>query len=67
MNNLFEKIVFKKVFILEVPKNIRIINFCFVNKIKNTEIANTFKKSRLVIQVCNDYDKILIFTKFITF
>lgn len=67
MNNLFEKIVFKKVFILEVPKNVIIINFCFVDEIKNTGIANTFKKSRLVIQVYNDYDKILIFTKFIIF
>ena len=57
MNGLFEKEVFEKVSILEVPKKIRIFNSRFVDKIKNIEIANAFKKLRLVIQAYNDYDK----------
>lgn len=61
INGLFEKEVFKIVFILKVLKNIKIFNFCFVDEIKNIEIANAFKKSRLVVQTYNDYNKISIF------
>lgn len=49
MNDLLKKGVFEVVSILEMPKNVKIFNFCFVNKIKNIKIANTFEKLRLVI------------------
>ena len=62
MNGLLEKRVFGVVSISEMPKNIRVFNSYFVNKIKNIRAANAFKKSRLVVQVYNNYDKILIFT-----
>lgn len=51
MNGLFENRVFKVVFILEVPRNNKIFNSYFVDKIKNIEIANGFEKLRLVVQV----------------
>ena len=49
MNGLLEKKVFKMVFILKVPKNIRIFNSWFVDEIKNIGAANIFKKSRLIV------------------
>lgn len=48
MISLFKKEVFKIVFISEVLKNIRIFYFCFVDEIKNNEIANACEKLRLV-------------------
>lgn len=50
INGLFEKEVFEVVSILEVPKNIRIFNFCFVDKIKNIKTGKVFKKLKLVVQ-----------------
>lgn len=49
INGLFEKRVFEVVFILKIQKNIKIFNFCFINKIKNIEIVNVFEKLKLVI------------------
>lgn len=49
MNDLLEKRVFKIISILEISKNIKIFNFCFVDEIKIIGIANAFKKLRLVI------------------
>lgn len=49
MNSLLEKSVFEVVFILKVPKNIKIFNFHFIDKIKNIGVANTFEKLRLII------------------
>lgn len=46
--------------ILEMPKNIKTFNSCFIDKIKNMEIVNIFEKLKLIIQVYNNYNKISI-------
>ena len=46
--------------ILELPKDIRIFNFRFVDKIKNIGTAIVFEKSRLVVQDYNDHGKTAI-------
>lgn len=60
MNGLLEKRVFEIISISKIHKNIRILSSCFMNEIKNVETANALEKSRLVVQVYNDYDKISI-------
>ena len=66
INGLFKKRVFKVVFILEVLKNIRIFNSCFVDEIKNIRTAKAFEKSRLIVQAYNDYNKMSILTQSLT-
>lgn len=61
--DLFEKGVFIVVSISEMSNNIRIFSFCFINKIKNIEIANAFKKLKIVLQAYNKYDKMLNLTQ----
>lgn len=60
MNSQIEKRFFKMISILKVPKNIRIFNSCFVNEIKNIEAANTFEKTRLVVQAYYNHDEMSI-------
>ena len=62
MNSLLEKRVFEVVSILKMPKNIKIFNSCFVDKIKNIGTANVFEKSKLVVLAYNDHNKTLILT-----
>ena len=51
INGLLKKRVFEVVSISKVPKNIRIFNSRFVDKIKNFAAANAFEKSRIVVQL----------------
>lgn len=47
--------------ILEVIKNIKIFNSCFVNNIKNIKVANAlFEKYKLVVQAYNNHNKMSI-------
>ena len=57
INDLIEKGVFHVVLILQVPKNTRIFNSRFIDKLKNIGMAAAYKKSRLVVQAYNDYKK----------
>lgn len=59
-NDLLHKSVLEVISISDLSKDIKIFNCCFVDKIKNIETANAFEKSRLVIQVYNNHDKMLI-------
>lgn len=52
--------------ILEMPKNIKIFNSCFVDKIKNIGTANILEKLRLVVQTYNNHDKMSILTQLLT-
>lgn len=63
MNRLFEKKVFKMISILEVSQNIGIFNSYFIDEIKNIEVANVWEKSRSVVQVYNDHNKMSTFTQ----
>lgn len=63
ISGLLEKGVFKAVNSEDVPVNIRVFNSQFVDKIKNTDTDKAFEKSRLVVQVYNDYNKDLVLTQ----
>ncbi|SLM40545.1 hypothetical protein SS1G_12712 [Lasallia pustulata] len=63
ISGLLEKGVFKIIDITDVPKGIRIFNSRFINEIKNVGTDKAFEKSRLVIQVYNDYGKELVLTQ----
>lgn len=56
INNLFDKMIFNMISILKMSKNIRIFNFCFVNKIKNIKTINALEKSRFIVQAYNNHD-----------
>ena len=60
INSLLKKKVFKVISISELQQNIKIFNSCFINRIKNIEVANAFEKLRLVVQIYNDHDKMSI-------
>lgn len=60
MNDLLKKRVFEMVSILKMPKNMKIFNPSFIDEIKNIQIANIFEKSKLILQIYNDYNKISI-------
>lgn len=60
INSLLKKMLFKVDSILKVPKIIRIFNSHVIDKIKNIRTLNAFEKSRLVVQVYNDYSKMAI-------
>lgn len=60
MNGLLEKRVLKMVSILEMPKNMRILNSYFIDEIKKIVVANVIEKSRIVVQAYNKYNKMLI-------
>ena len=49
INGLLKKDAFKFVTILDILSGMRIFNSCFIDEIKNEEIATAFEKSRLVI------------------
>lgn len=63
LDSLLEKSVFKVVLILELPKNIKIFNSRFVDKIKNIGTTNAFQKSKLIVQGYNNHDKTSILTQ----
>ena len=46
-----------------VFSNNRILNFCFVDEKKHSDIDKAFEKSRLMIQTYNDEEKTLILTQ----
>lgn len=62
MIELLKKKIFKFVNKKNVFENARVFNPRFVNEIKNADIEKAFEKSRIVIQVYNDFtkDQILI-------
>lgn len=51
---LLEKDVFKVVTSKNILKNVEIFNFCFIDKIKNSDMDMTYKKSRVIVQVYNN-------------
>jgi hypothetical protein len=63
INDLLKRQVFEIITISEVLKNVRIFNFHFVDEIKHSDISQAYKKSRLVIQIYNDHEKILMLTQ----
>ena len=50
----------------KIPKDIRVFNSRFVDKVKYVGTARAFEKSRLVIQAYNDVGKEEILTKSLT-
>ena len=60
LNELFNKNFFDVLILIEMFSKIKLFIFRFVDKIKNSKILITFKKSRLVIQIFNDQKKIII-------
>lgn len=63
INGLMEKGVFRVVPISQVPRNTRIFNSRFVDKVKNIGTAAVYEKSRLVVQAYNDHEKETILTQ----
>jgi hypothetical protein len=63
INDLLKRQVFEIITISEVFKNVRIFNFRFVDKIKHSDISQTYEKSRLMIQTYNDHEKTLVLTQ----
>ncbi len=63
INDLLKRQVFEIIIISKVFKNVRIFNFHFVDEIKQSNISQTYKKSRLMIQIYNDHEKILMQTQ----
>ena len=52
--------------IVDLSSNIRVFNFRFVDKIKNRKTKKTFEKSRLMMQIYNDFIKNLVLIQFST-
>lgn len=50
----------------DIPGGIRVLNSCFVNKIKNLNTYKNYKKSCLIKQVYNDKSKNLVLTRLLT-
>lgn len=63
IDGLLKKEVFKIISISEVPKDTRIFNSRFVDKIKNAGTATAFEKSRLVVQAYNNQGKEMVLTQ----
>jgi hypothetical protein len=63
INDLLKRQVFEIIIISEVFKNVRIFNFRFVDEIKHSNTSQTYEKSRLMIQICNNHEKILMLTQ----
>jgi hypothetical protein len=61
INDLLKKRVFELIIIDVVLRDVRIFNFRFVDEIKHFDTTKTYEKSRLVVQIYNDHDKILMF------
>ncbi len=59
---LLEKVVFKVVTTEDIPSNVQIFNFRFVDEIKNPGTDKTYEKSRPVLYSYNDKDKNLLLT-----
>lgn len=57
---LLEKNVFKNITRADIPSNIQIFNYCFVNKVKHIGIDKAYEKSWLVIQAYNHKQKDLV-------
>jgi hypothetical protein len=62
-NDLLKRRVFELIIIENVPRDVRIFNFRFVDEIKHSSTSDAYEKFRLVIQAYNDQDKTLIFTQ----
>ena len=60
---LIEKEVFQLTDFSEIPMGIRIFNFRFVNEIKHQSIEKKLKKSRLMMQAYNDFNKMSVLTQ----
>ncbi len=63
INDLLKRQVFEIITISEVSKNVRIFNFRFVDEIKHSDISQTYEKFKLMIQIYNDHEKILMLTQ----
>jgi hypothetical protein len=57
---LLKKEIFISINKKNVSTNVRIFSFRFVNEIKHSSIEKTFENFRLMIQVFNDQNKILV-------
>ncbi len=60
INDLVEEKIFEMIIISEVFEDVRIFNFRFVDEIKHSSISQTYEKFRLVIQVYNNHEKVLV-------
>lgn len=63
---MLKKRVFWVINLKELPVSIWVFNLQFVDKIKNIGINKVFKKSCLVIQAYNNYNKNLVLTQSLT-
>ena len=63
IDELLKIFFFKFVNINEIFQNIKIFNARFVNEIKNENIKFFFEKSRLIMQIYNDFNKNQILTQ----
>jgi hypothetical protein len=63
INDLLKRQIFEIIIIFEVFKNIRIFNFRFVDKIKHSDISQTYEKFRLIVQIYNNHEKTLMLTQ----
>ena len=63
VNELLKKNCYEVVFIESVSEEIKIFNSRFVNEIKNQKMTAAFEKSRLVVQIYNDHEKLIILTQ----
>jgi hypothetical protein len=63
INDLLKRQVFEIITISEVLKNVRIFNSRFVDEIKHLDISQAYEKSKLMIQIYNDHEKILMLTQ----
>ena len=57
INELLNKKIFDVLFLIEMFSEIKLFNFRFVDKIKNSKISTAFEKFRLMIQIFNDQKK----------
>lgn len=60
---MLEKEVFKVVNPEDMSVNIQVFNSRFFNEIKNASINKAFKKSCLIMQIYNDYNKDFVLTQ----
>jgi hypothetical protein len=66
INDLLKRQVFEIIIISKMSKNIRILNFRFVDEIKHSDTSQTYEKSRLIVQTYNDHEKTLVLTQALT-
>lgn len=63
--SMTEKSIFKIVAIANILTNAQIFNYSFVDKIKNINSNNAYKKIWLVLQIYNNPEKDLVLTQLV--